>query len=79
MAISDLGRMRLAPHEVLHVAQSLRADIRPGNLLGLPTAWIKRDARMLGRTGQGAELAVPDVRYDDLAELVDAHRREQAG
>lgn len=79
MAISELGRMGITPTELLHVAQSLRADIRPGNSLGIATAWIKRGRRTLGRTGYGAELAVPDVTYPSVAELADAHKHEQTG
>lgn len=76
MAISELGGMGIGPTEVLHIAQSLRADVRPGNVLGLATAWIKRQGR-LGRRGFGAELAVPDLIYADLADFVEAHKREQ--
>ena len=77
--ISELGRLGVAPDRVLHVAQSLHADIAPGNRLGLTTAWINRDSRRLGRTGADAEAAKPDLTFTSLAKLVVAHRAESAG
>ncbi len=72
--LTDLAGMGILPHENLHIGQSLRADIRPGNLLGLTTAWINRGERTLGLVGLGAELAAPDLRYSKLADLVEAHK-----
>jgi 2-haloalkanoic acid dehalogenase type II len=77
-AISELGGMGIPPERILHVCQSLRADVRPGNELGLVTAWINRKDGTLGLTGHGAEGAVPDMTFASLAELVEAHRKERA-
>lgn len=77
-AISELGAMGIGPQRILHVCQSLRADVRPANDLGLITAWINRKGGTLGLTGHGAEAAIPDMTFAGLAELVAAHREERA-
>ena len=76
LALNDLGAMGVAPAKLLHVGQSLRADIRPANSLGIASAWIQRAERTLGATGHGAEFAVPDATFPTLAELVEAHKLE---
>ena len=76
VALNDLGAMGIAPAKLLHVGQSLRADIRPANSLGITSAWIRRAGRTLGSTSHGAELAVPDATFATLAELVEAHELE---
>ena len=72
LGLTDLARRGIPPHRVLHVAQSLRADVRPGNLLGLRVVHIDRPGRALGHTGFGAELAMPDARFESMAAFVDA-------
>jgi 2-haloacid dehalogenase len=74
-AANDLGRAGVAVHEQLHVAQSLRADIRPANDLRMANVWINRGARQLGQKGHGAELAVPDIEFASLAEFVEGHKQ----
>ncbi len=64
--------------EILHVAQSLYHDHAPANAAGLRSAWIDRRA---GTAGSGATPAVGagvhyDFRFESLAELAEAHRRE---
>ena len=59
LGLTDLAARNISPQRVLHVAQSLRADVRPANLLGQDVVWINRENRGLGHTGFGAELAVP--------------------
>lgn len=70
LGLTDLAGRGIAPHRVLHVAQSRRADVRPCNLLGQAVVHIDRPGRALGHTGFGAELAVPDARYDSMAAFV---------
>jgi len=70
LGLTDLAARDIPPHRVLHVAQSLRADIRPGNLLGLDVVWINRTGRGLGHTGYGAELAVPMATFTSMQEFV---------
>lgn len=75
-AISELGGMGVGHTRLLHIGQSLRADIRPCNKLGIKTVWLNRDRRSLGLHGHGATLAVPDLTFATLEELVTAHARE---
>lgn len=67
--------------EILHVAQSLFHDHAPANREGLASAWIDRRR---GAEGWGATMPPPigarwNFRFNSLAELADAHRRESGG
>jgi putative hydrolase of the HAD superfamily len=70
LGLTDLAARKIPPQKVLHVAQSLRADVRPANLLGQDVVWINRQGRGLGHTGFGAELAVPMATYPTMAAFV---------
>lgn len=72
LGLTDLAARDIPPHRILHVAQSLRADVRPANLLGLDIVWINRTGRGLGHSGYGAELAVPMATFDSMQAFVDA-------
>ena len=72
LGLTDLAAQGIPPARVLHVAQSLRADVRPANLLGLDVVWIDRADRGLGHTGFGAELAQPLAAYPSMAAFTDA-------
>ncbi|RUZ75217.1 haloacid dehalogenase [Mesorhizobium sp. M7A.F.Ca.US.006.01.1.1] len=69
--ISDLAALGIPTHRILHVGQSLRADVTPANKLGLKCAWINRPDRLLGLYGEGAGEAVPDLTVSSLKELID--------
>ena len=71
-AIADLAALGIARERILHVGQSLRADITPANQLGLKCAWINRPARLLGLSGEGAAEARPDLTASSLQEFVAA-------
>lgn len=71
-AIAELAAMGIERRRILHVGQSLRADITPANKHGLTCAWINRPGRALGLKGYGAEQAKPDLTVSTLAELVEA-------
>ncbi|MBX9462742.1 MAG: HAD-IA family hydrolase [Aquamicrobium sp.] len=71
-AIAELGALGIPRDRILHVGQSLRADITPANKLGLKSAWINRPQRLLGLSGEGAAEARPDLTVESLAELLDA-------
>jgi 2-haloacid dehalogenase len=62
--------------KILHVAQSLRADVIPANDLGIKCAWIKRPGRSLGSRPEDAKGAIPDITFDTLQEFA-AHHRAQ--
>jgi 2-haloacid dehalogenase len=70
--IADLAALGIPRERVLHVGQSLRADIAPANKLGLKCAWINRPGRLLGLSGEGAAEAKPDLVVSSLEELVAA-------
>jgi 2-haloacid dehalogenase len=64
--------------DILHTAQSLFHDHALANQFGVASAWITRGQ---DRQGSGATLApviMPryDFRFDDMAGMVSAHRRE---
>lgn len=72
VGLSDLAGRGIPPERVLHVAQSLRADIRPANLLGQDVVWINRKGRGLGHNGFGAELAQPMAEFPCMETFVSA-------
>ncbi|MCZ0734254.1 HAD family hydrolase [Phreatobacter sp. AB_2022a] len=69
-AIADLAARGIRRERILHVGQSLRADIAPANQLGLASVWIARPGRRLGLSGDGAAEARPDLTVSSVAELV---------
>jgi len=71
-AIEDLATLGILRERILHVGQSLRADIVPANKLGLTCVWVKRPDRSLGCSGQGTSEARPDLTVSSLDELVSA-------
>lgn len=71
-AIDELAALGIPKARILHVGQSLRADVAPANALGLTSAWIHRPGRELGLTGDGAEQARADLTVTSLAEFVAA-------
>jgi 2-haloalkanoic acid dehalogenase type II len=67
--------------DVLHTAQSLFHDHVPANRFGLASAWIDRRH---AEAGWGATKRPPgtptyDFRFDSMAALVEAHRKELLG
>ena len=72
LGLTDLAARNIVPQRVLHVAQSLRADVRPANLLGQDVVWINRENRGLGHTGFGAELAIPMAMFPTMESFVSA-------
>jgi putative hydrolase of the HAD superfamily len=77
--IAELGALGIRRERILHVGQSLRADITPANRLGLACAWINRPGRALGLSGEGAAEAKPDLTVSSLAELVAVTTRGISG
>jgi 2-haloalkanoic acid dehalogenase type II len=71
-AIADLAALGIRRERILHVGQSLRADITPANRLGLRCAWINRPGRLLGLSGEGAAEARPDLTVSSLEAFVAA-------
>jgi len=64
-----LGELGVARDEVLHVGDSLRADVAGAAALGIRTAWITRRVREPEQKLAEHEGALPDHTLADLAEL----------
>lgn len=75
-AFQSFEELGIGRSEILHVGQSLRADVIPANDLGIHCAWIKRPGRSLGSRPEDAKGAMPDITFDTLQELA-AHHRAQ--
>ena len=78
--LEKLAGMGIQRNEILHTAESLYHDHRPANDFGLASCWIHRRH---GREGFGATMdpgATPhfDFRFTSMAEMAEAHRKEQA-
>ena len=71
LGLTDLAARDIPPQRVLHVAQSLRADVRPCNLLGQDVVWINRSGLALGHTAFGAELAQPIAEFPTMQKFVE--------
>lgn len=68
--IADIVALGIPRERILHVGQSLRADITPANRLGLKCVWVNRPGRLLGLSGEGSAEAKPDLTVSSLQELV---------
>jgi putative hydrolase of the HAD superfamily len=66
-----LERLEVAPDEVLHVGDSLRADVGGAAAVGIPTVWITRRVRDPERWLRAHEGPAPDFVIRDLAEVRD--------
>ena len=64
-----LQELDVAPEEVLHVGDSLRADVAGAAALGIRTAWITRRVRDPEAQLSEHEGPAPDFTIRDLAEL----------
>ncbi|MFC7518957.1 HAD hydrolase-like protein [Herbaspirillum sp. GCM10030257] len=70
-AFKNLG---IPKQRILHVGQSLRADVIPANQLGIPSVWITRPGRSLGSRPEDAVGAKPDLTLHSLHELALYHQ-----
>jgi 2-haloalkanoic acid dehalogenase type II len=68
----------IARDRILHVGQSLRADVIPANALGITCAWIRRPGRSLGSRAEDAIGAKPDISFDTMHDLALAVRSQRA-
>ena len=64
-----MARLDVGPEEVLHVGDSLRADVGGAAALGIRTAWVTRRVRDPQAALAEHEGARPDHAIADLAEL----------
>jgi 2-haloalkanoic acid dehalogenase type II len=78
--IEHLAEEGIAKEYILHTAESLYHDHLPANDIGLASAWINRRH---GRQGLGATHPPPrmpnyNFKFNSLAEMMEAHRKESA-
>ena len=64
--LEDLGA---DPAEVLHIGDSLRADVAGAAALGIRTVWLTRRVREPERLLREHDGPAPDWQIEDLAEL----------
>ena len=60
-----LDRMDVAPHEAVHIGDSLHSDIRGAKALGIPAIWVRRESRI-----HDIGSAVPDQTVTRLTDLL---------
>lgn len=76
--IEHLARCGIDKRDILHTAESMFHDHQPANRHGLASAWIYRrhDKEGFGATMNPGEMPRYDFRFDSMADLVAAHRKE---
>jgi 2-haloacid dehalogenase len=79
--IAKLQSLGIAKSEILHTAESLFHDHAPANTLGLASCWIYRrhDQKGFGATMNPGTTPKYNFRFNSMADLAAAHRREAAG
>jgi 2-haloacid dehalogenase len=70
--------MGIARNRILHVGQSLRADVIPANQLGISSVWIKRPGRSLGSRPEDVVGAKPNLTVNTMHELALYHQAHMA-
>jgi len=75
-AFESFAAIGVSKDQILHVGQSLRADVIPANALGIKVAWIKRPGRSLGSRVEDAKGAQPNIAFDTLEQLAALHRAQ---
>lgn len=74
----EFEKLGIPRNRILHVGQSLRADVIPANKLGIRCAWINRPGRSLGSRVEDAVGAKPDLTLTSLSELAQLHRDQES-
>lgn len=75
-AFADFEALGIPRSRILHVGQSLRADVIPANQLGISSVWIRRPGRSLGSRPEDAKGAKADLEFDSMQELADFHKEQ---
>lgn len=78
--LDNLAQLGIGKEDILHTAESLFHDHIPAGQQGLATCWIFRrhDQEGYGATRDPGAIPPVDFRFNSMAELVEAHRRESA-
>jgi putative hydrolase of the HAD superfamily len=78
--LDKLATLGLGKGDILHTAESLFHDHGPANNLGLASCWIYRrhDKEGFGATRDPGIMPRYDFRFNSMAELAEAHRKEMS-
>jgi 2-haloalkanoic acid dehalogenase type II len=78
--LAKLETLGVGKADILHTAESLFHDHGPANTAGLASCWIYRrhDKQGFGATMDPGRTPKYDFRFNSMAELVAAHRKEMA-
>lgn len=76
---ATLSGLGVSQDEVLHVGDSLKADVAGAAALGIPTVWITRRIADPEKALSGYDGPKPDFQIEDLSELDDLLRKLEAG
>ena len=78
--LENLSRLGIGMSDILHTAESMFHDHGPANAMGLANCWIYRrfDQEGFGATMNPGEMPTYDLRFNSMAELVEAHKAELA-
>ena len=79
--LGSLSRLGIQKQDILHTAESMFHDHGPANAMGLANCWIYRrfDQEGFGATMNPGEMPTYGLRFNSMAELVQAHKVELAG
>ncbi|MBI2718719.1 MAG: haloacid dehalogenase type II [Rhizobiales bacterium] len=79
--LEKLGHLGLGKHDILHTAESLFHDHAPANRHGLASCWIYRrhDQQGFGATINPGAIPRHNFRFNSMADLAAAHRKEIGG
>ncbi len=76
--LAKLESLGIQKHEILHTAESMFHDHGPANKHGLASCWIYRryDQEGFGATIEPGRMPKYDFRFNNMADLANAHRKE---
>jgi len=74
--LTNLQRLGIEKGDILHTAESMFHDHAPANICGLDNCWIYRrhDKEGFGATMHPGDMPKYGVRFNSMAELVEAHK-----
>lgn len=79
--LTQLDRLGYGKADILHTAESMFHDHAPANAHGLANCWIYRrhDQDGFGATMHPGDMPQTNFTFHSMAEMVEAHKAEQAG
>lgn len=79
--LTNLARLGIEKHQILHTAESMFHDHAPANKNGLANCWIYRRNQQegFGATRHPGDMPKYDMVYNSMADMVKAHQAELSG